>query len=287
MKQIIMLSGFPGSGKSTYAYQLLKENKNHARVNRDDIRKSVFNGAWTAYREATVINIEKMMVKALLADKYTPIIDDTNLTSKTQKMWQNFADDNDAVLKSLKMNTSIEECVRRDSGRTESRVGQPVIHMMALRAGMIDFGEKPIIIVDLDGTIADETHRHSFIEGKNKDWGSYFKGMAEDGVYEDTLSQVKSLAENHTVIISTGRPTNYFEDTKYWLQHVAKLDYDYIFMRGSDDRRADIILKEKVLEMLPQKQITTVFEDREHLCRMYEAHNIDVTWARGKEIHHV
>ena len=38
----------------------------------------------------------------------------------------------------------------------------------------------PLIIVDLDGTIADERHRRHFIEGDDKDWLSYFKACGDD-----------------------------------------------------------------------------------------------------------
>ncbi len=80
----------------------------------------------------------------------------------------------------IKMETSIEECIERDSKR-DKKVGADVILEVAtaglwrpdlLRTNINS--EKGICIVDIDGTIADCEHRRHFVTDEVKDYDSFF-----------------------------------------------------------------------------------------------------------------
>lgn len=46
MKKVIICRGIPASGKSTWAKQFIKENKNWIRIGRDDFRHMLNSYAW-------------------------------------------------------------------------------------------------------------------------------------------------------------------------------------------------------------------------------------------------
>ena len=42
-----------------------------------------------------------------------------------------------------------------------------------------------VIVFDIDGTVANITHRRHWVATKPKNWGAFNAGMAQDTVYED------------------------------------------------------------------------------------------------------
>ena len=49
---------------------------------------------------------------------------------------------------------------------------------------------KPAIIVDLDGTVADLSHRLHHINGKHRNWDAFFAGVDKDTPIVGTLSSL-------------------------------------------------------------------------------------------------
>jgi tRNA uridine 5-carbamoylmethylation protein Kti12 len=121
---IKMLSGLPGSGKSTEAKRQIDENNNLGRVNRDDLRAMIFNSKWSPFREQIIIQIEKAIVAVLVKNQMGVIVDDTNISSKHESLWRDFAEDQgNCRFEVQKMDTSIDTCVVRDKARHD-RVGK-------------------------------------------------------------------------------------------------------------------------------------------------------------------
>ena len=161
--KLVMLKGLPGSGKSTYAKKMVASSENqYGRVNRDDLRAMIFDGVWTGKREGVIVEVEKAIAEILLKNKITPVIDDTNLTIKHEDLWKNFSTENVVEFNIETMPTSLQECINRDRLR-EKPVGEAIIQRMALDSGLIDFSEKKIIWVDVDGTLANGEHREHFV----------------------------------------------------------------------------------------------------------------------------
>ena len=103
--------------------------------------------------------------------------------------------------------------------------------------------EKPIVIVDMDGTLADVGHRLHYIRGKGKqDWKKFFSEQRHDLPIKPILKQVCELASNHEIVIVTGRPEQYFHETQQWLRKY-KVPYSRLYMRPAGDHRPDFLVK--------------------------------------------
>lgn len=282
MSKLKMLSGLPGSGKTTLARQMVDSDGNCGRINRDDLRAMLFNSKWTGPREGVVIEVEKAIARVLLNHGLTPLVDDTNLTKKHVALWNEFCKSWGADFQAVPVATDLAECLRRDSQR-EKPVGEAVTNRMALFAGLIDFGPKPIILCDIDGTIADGTHREHHLVREKKNWKSYYSLLHLDDPIFDIIHRVNRLSEDHTILVVSGRPDTYGKETLKWLRENACLTFDHLFMRAGNDKREDSIIKKEILDKLPKEQIVQVFDDRPRVCRMWESEGLNVEWCRGRE----
>lgn len=104
-----------------------------------------------------------------------------------------------------------------------------------------------LVIVDIDGTLANCDHRLHFVEHGRKDWGAFFKHMGDDDVYQDIADLVYELyTSGSKIILVSGRPEDYQEVTEKWLERFS-IPYNKLMMRKKGDFRADHIVKEEIL----------------------------------------
>ena len=282
MPKLRMYRGLPGSGKTTGARKEVVDSGNAGRVNRDDLRAMLFDSVWTGKREGVVVDCEKAIAKVLLANQMTPLIDDTNLSSRHKDMWSGFAKEQGATFEMVDCGQPLSVCVERDARRPKP-IGEAIINRMALNAGLIDFGDKPIIIVDVDGTVADGEHREKLLEGEKKDWKAYYALLHLDTPIVSIIDRVNEMADTHTILIVSGRPDTYQHGTLKWLREVAEVKFDYFFQRAGNDKREDSIIKKEILDKLPKEKIVLVLDDRPRVCRMWEAEGLNVEWVRGRD----
>jgi predicted kinase len=120
-KEIIILVGISGSGKTTFASNFMKENLNYLRVNRDDIRKTLVGNLNGYYQrkdlnelEQLVTELEESMSDVLLCNDNI-IIDNTNLKQRYINKWIKYSQDTDIYhnLKFKLFDISLEESQRR------------------------------------------------------------------------------------------------------------------------------------------------------------------------------
>lgn len=274
MPKLHIMKGLPASGKSTFAKKFVKDSGNTVRINRDDLRAMCFESAWSGPREKFIIAAEKALALAARDIGLNAIIDDTNLRGD---MWEQWAKENgmEPVVHDLR-HVPINVCLNLDRGRNRS-VGAGVIHRMALGAGMTPFTGRPIVICDLDGTIADLRHRLHYIESAPKDYHGFFLAQADDPPIQEVIDHVKGLADNHDIVIVSGRPDTYAGLTERWLAVVARIPYVSLLMRRGGDHRPDDMVKEEILAMLPRENIVLAIDDRISVIeRVWEANGIAV-----------
>lgn len=91
MNNLIITIGISGSGKSTWAINLLKNSSNYIRCNRDDIRRTLIGDLSNYYGrrdlkgfEKTVTSIEHFILKTAIERNKSIIVDNTNLKINTK-----------------------------------------------------------------------------------------------------------------------------------------------------------------------------------------------------------
>jgi predicted kinase len=288
MSKLILMVGESGSGKSTRANELLieaqAEGRNCVRVNRDSIRQMLWgkDSSWDLRlkreSENLVKQIEKHSATLALNAGNDVIVDDINLSSKTQENWKQFANSMDNVeFQVERMDTSFDECVLRDMRRTgREQVGRAVIERQFLTSGRAQFGTKKIVICDIDGTLCDhEGIRSPFDETR----------VIFDKPYPVIVEWVKQLQDKYSVILVSGRHCSCGKDTISWLND-HYIHFDHLLMRNSGDYRKDSIIKLEILDGMLKcgvtlDQIALVLDDRPQVIEAWKSRGLKVYPVRG------
>lgn len=304
MRNLTMLSGLPASGKSTLAKKMVDENHNLGRINRDDLRQMIFNGRWSNYNEKIIIAVEKAIADVLIDHERDVVVDDTNLGQKHEGMWKDFCNERNADPISEEnglgrirfhkayIEADINTCITRDHCRLNS-VGPNVIRKMAARYGIMQWPNKPIVLVDIDGTLADGTHREHFVHGSKKDWDSYFSEQEKDLPITHIFKWVAELSKDHTIVIVSGRGAERELSTYAWFNkvwtpnplfpelEVPKFPVFAFFFRDKGDRRPDDMVKREFLKLLPKRPVL-VIDDRPSVIKMWREEGLRVIPVKGE-----
>ena len=143
--------------------------------------------------------------------------------------------------------------------------------------------DKPVVLVDIDGTLADVRHRLHHIQGPGrKNWKAFFEAMDRDAPIASTIAWVQALAPNHDIVITTGRPEAYRTRTIAWLKK-HDIPFNDVFMRRDGDHRPDYEIKKEALERWPKKRIKLVIEDRPPVCEMWLQQGIRCVLVQSDE----
>lgn len=138
----------------------------------------------------------------------------------------------------------------------------------------------PFYLVDIDGTVADLTHRLRLIQGDKPDWDGFFDLCWNDKPIWEVIETVKLLKEaGADIIMLTGRSEVIRLKTMDWL-HQYGIPFDALYMRSRGDRREDYIVKgellDEVLKEYGMRGIIGAFEDRKQVVDMYRKRGLRV-----------
>lgn len=141
------------------------------------------------------------------------------------------------------------------------------------------------IIVDLDSTLANNSHRVHFVSGENKDWDSFHAGIKDDVPNDWCLDLVWKYWETGTkVFFVTGRHEEYREVTEDFLLNKCDFENDVecsvpmyeLLMRSNEDRREDYIIKQEIFEEHIKDKYDVLFaiDDRKQVVDMWRRNGI-------------
>lgn len=133
------------------------------------------------------------------------------------------------------------------------------------------------VVFDLDGTLADITHRLHYIESDPKDWFGFFTACDLDAPIKPFIRLAMKLADHYTIEIWTGRSEEARLKTENWLErhHLSWLSGKYLRMRRKGDHRPDVALKGAWLDALPiTGRPFMAFEDRSSVVEMWRSRGI-------------
>jgi predicted secreted acid phosphatase len=104
-----------------------------------------------------------------------------------------------------------------------------------------------VIVFDIDGTVANITHRRHWVATKPKNWAAFNAGMAQDTVYTDIKYIYDTFAaEGNTIIFCSGRGEENRAVTEAWLR-ANGFAWSALYMRSARDHRQDSIVKVELL----------------------------------------
>ena len=130
------------------------------------------------------------------------------------------------------------------------------------------------IIVDIDGTIADNIHRQSLLVPEPKNWDAFFIECHNDAPIFPVIEVVQILEKHHSILIVTGRPEKYRELTKFWLKK-HDVVYDELYMRAEGDYRPDHEIKEEILLKIRETYDPILaIDDRQQVVDMWRRNGL-------------
>ena len=107
-----------------------------------------------------------------------------------------------------------------------------------------------VIVFDIDGTVANITHRRHWVATKPKNWAAFNAGMAQDTAYDDIKFVYDTFAAaGNTIIFCSGRGEENRAVTESWLRDNG-FAWSALYMRSARDHRQDSIVKVELLEVI-------------------------------------
>ena len=140
------------------------------------------------------------------------------------------------------------------------------------------------VIVDLDGTMCDNTERSKDLDETSRDsWDRFFSRANEDRPIEPIISWIKEIGNHYSIDIITSRPETIRDITVKWLKEYD-VEFDTLWMRDLTDLRYSAEYKHAKLQALknsfPLGVFWLAFEDDPECIQMYQDMGLKVVDAR-------
>lgn len=271
-KQILILVGVPGSGKSTWAKNYIRNNGDWVRVSRDDLRLMLTQQQKVEPKMEDMINdLMDNMIESSISKGKNVIVDSTNLKRTLLDgyvtRFGTIADISYRVF-----DISLKKAIEQDKNREHS-IGEFGVteHYKKYKILIDSFPFQPTtkqkeshinpkvnecdaVIYDIDGTL-------SLL--KNREYDDFHLVHRDD--YNEVVGETIAFhrSKGRKIIILTGRSDEYRKETEDWLD-LYGVEYDELHMRESEDRRRDKLVKREIYnnQIKPQHKVLCVYDDR-------------------------
>lgn len=133
------------------------------------------------------------------------------------------------------------------------------------------------IVVDLDGTLCDTSHRQHFVEQTPKDWDSFYAGISDDPIHNHIDKLIHRYWHDEfdcDIVFLTGRSDKYRKATLDWLYtHNYHSRMFELYMRKTGDYRPDYVVKLEIAKEndLTPENVEFILEDRSSVVQMWRA----------------
>lgn len=140
---------------------------------------------------------------------------------------------------------------------------------------------KECFIFDLDGTLADDSHRaHHIPRGE---WDEYFSKCPADRPIKEICILARLLSLHYPVFIISGRSESVQSETLDWLKK-HEVPFTALTLRKRNDLRPNSQLKAEALATLRSAgyRPLLVFEDQPKVCEEWRKAGVPVAQVGGK-----
>lgn len=256
MQKVEVLVGIPGSGKSTYAKQVVaKDPSNWARVNNDDLRAMLNGSVWSFEYEKMITDARNYLIRDALKRGKNVIIDNLNINSRHFKDTCEIAKSINADIQvyekvfyieldeALERNAKREGAARvpddvvkkwfKESGGKQLKFHNSKVEIFYERKGSINNtveapahveGAPEAVLCDLDGTLA-LIHSRSPYDASDCD----IKDLPNTPVIETVKAHYQA---GRKIIFCSGREDKYRPETIRFIEKHCLIDND----RDNKDR---------------------------------------------------
>lgn len=118
-----------------------------------------------------------------------------------------------------------------------------------------------LVVVDIDGVLADVRHRVHHVETPPKDWDAFFAAAPKDPLLEQGRLTVTRLAEVFDIVYLSGRPERCREDTLTWLRRHDLPPGDVLLRPPGDHRPARFVKVETLDRLAVDRAIAVLVDD--------------------------
>lgn len=136
-----------------------------------------------------------------------------------------------------------------------------------------------IVIFDIDGTLADLTHRLHYIKNGNRNWKAFNELQHLDAPISQMIVLMQKLYgdsatgdQGYTILCVSGRGEETRAITEKWLYKHGAFP-EQLYMRPAGDYRKDTIIKKEILDQIridyPNEEISFVVDDRTSVVKMW------------------
>lgn len=136
-----------------------------------------------------------------------------------------------------------------------------------------------LICFDIDGTLADNSHRVNYVRSKPKNWAAFDAGIINDKPIEQIVTIAKMMAfAGHTVILCSGRGEETRKATEDWL-YDNNIMFEELYMRKANDYRPDDVIKKELLDQIVidfGKKPDMWFDDRPRVVKVIRGQGVFV-----------
>ena len=268
MKKVILTKGLPGSGKTYWTKEQMRQYPGrYKRINKDDLRAMIDDGKWSKHNEQFILKVRDSLILQALEEGCHVIVDDTNLHPKHEEAIRLLVKGLAEVEIQDFTDMPLETCLERDRQRP-NYAGEKTIRSMYkqfLQPKPVPPAYNPAlphaIICDLDGTLA-------LMNGRNPYNAENCEQDAINEPIEDILYRYEETS--HALLLVSGRSEIHRSQTERWLQK-HRIKYQALFMRPEGDTRKDAIVKQELYAQHIQGRYNVLFilDDRNQMVEMW------------------